>query len=632
MACDSTWNFPLGRRIGATGHRKGSKSFCGFGSSNCPDGLSSRFSPRPFLPFEGRGEEVVGFQARFPSPQPSPRFGGERELVAVTRCTRVARVCRFLIDFSGNLEDSSPAIWMQNDLAKLQRIPREVNRWQNAQQQLLAGKCRSALPIYRALLARFPNVAQLWFELGIGAVGDLEFDQANAAFGKAAQLSPNDSALLILLGQQYHRLRRLDEARTYFERAVAADPASVQARLSLAEWFERDRRLDEAWECVEACLARHPQDAPARCFRALLLHRKKRNDEAESALRDLIQEGPKDASVKFSSRHLLAVVLDDMGQYAEAMRWLLEAKAEIRRTTNTAALEQDYDRADRRRRELLAAMTPATILRWREESSAAAPSPRRLALLGGHPRSGTTLLEQILGAHPGIRAFDESEAFVQEIWNPLAPMQAAQALTVGALNALSTARRAELGRRYLKSLLREAGELAAQVLLDKNPSPTASLHLWLRVFPDSKVIIALRDPRDVVISCLFQNLAVTATNANFLSLERAARHYADLMDVWLRMRELGGFDWIESRYEDVVGDLEGQGRRVTEFLGLSWHPDQARFHESARGKFVFAPTYNEVTQPVHKRSVGRWEHYAEALAPIQARLVPYCRAFGYAEP
>ena len=78
-----------------------------------------------------------------------------------------------------------------------------------------------------------------------------------------------------------------------------------------------------------------------------------------------------------------------------------------------------------------------------------------------------------------------------------------------------------MGRRYLKSLLRETqGEPTARVLLDKNPSPTASLHLWLRLFPDSKVLIALRDPRDVLISCFFQNLALTPTNANFLTLER----------------------------------------------------------------------------------------------------------------
>jgi hypothetical protein len=167
-------------------------------------------------------------------------------------------------------------------------------------------------------------------------------------------------------------------------------------------------------------------------------------------------------------------------------------------------------------------------------------------------------------------------------------------------------------------------------LLDKNPSPTASLHLWLRLFPHSRILVALRDPRDVVLSCFFQNLMLTSTNANFLSIDRAVKHYADLMDVWLRMRELGGFDWIETRYEDFVGNLESEGRRVTEFLDLSWHPNQANHREVTRNKIVFSPTYNDVGKPVHRRSVGRWQHYAEALAPVQERLAPYCRVFKYA--
>ena len=89
------------------------------------------------------------------------------------------------------------------------------------------------------------------------------------------------------------------------------------------------------------------------------------------------------------------------------------------------------------------------------------------------------------------------------------------------------------------------------------------------------------------------------------------------------------FDWIESRYEDIVDDLESEGRRITEFLGLSWHPQQANFHETARKKFIFAPTYSEVAQPVYHRAVGRWKHYADALAPVQERLAPYCRELGY---
>ena len=518
---------------------------------------------------------------------------------------------------------------MPKEIEKLQQSPRDVGRWQKAQSDLLKGRSELALAGYRELLKKFPGTAELWFELGLAAGKQLDFELADQAFQRAAGLAPGDVSLLVLLGQQYHQLRRLDKARACFERAVAADPSSIHAQLSLADWFERERRLDDAWKCVEACEARQAQDAQVLCVKALLLHRRGQNGEAAELLRDLIKGGSPDLNVKYSSRQQLAVVLDELGQHAEAMRWLGEAKAVLRQTANIAKMEQDYDRAARRRRELLAALTPETIQRWRREGSALA-SRYRLAFLGGHPRSGTTLLEQILGAHPGIAAFDEPMAFVQEVSEKLAPFDAASALTLKALDALTAAQRAHFQQRYFKSLLREgAGEPAVELLLDKNPSPTALLHLWLRVFPDLKVIIALRDPRDVIISCFFQNLVLSATNANFLSLERTVRHYADLMDAWLRLRELGGFDWIETRYEDIVGNLESEGRRVTEFLGLSWHPQQANYHEAARKKFVFAPTYSDVTQPVYNRAVGRWKHYAEQLAPVQEQLAPYCRAFGY---
>jgi hypothetical protein len=101
------------------------------------------------------------------------------------------------------------------------------------------------------------------------------------------------------------------------------------------------------------------------------------------------------------------------------------------------------------------------------------------------------------------------------------------------------------------------------------------------------------------------------------------------MDVWLRLRELDGFEWIETRYEDVVGNLEREGRRVTNFLGLPWRADQAAYYETSRRKFVHSPTYDEVTKPVYTRAVKRWESYAEAMAPLQARLEPYLRNFGY---
>ena len=518
---------------------------------------------------------------------------------------------------------------MSNQFADLQGSPRQAARWQKAQQHLLAGRPELARAAYEDLLAKFPGAAQLWFELAFAAGRQLDFVRANEAGLRAAARAPRDANLLVLLGQQAHWLRQLDRARACFQAAVAADPASTHPQLSLADWYEREGRLTDAAACVQAALARQPHDPQIHCLQALVAHRQGRDDEAEKLLRGVIQRSGADANIQYTCRQQMAAVADHLGRHEEALRWLGEAKSVLRRTANLPKLEQDYERATRRRRELVDGLTPAMLARWRAEPFEL-PGGQRLAFLGGHPRSGTTLIEQILGAHPRIAAYDEPTAFIEEVAGHLDPQDTSKVLTAAALDALPAAHLAQVRARYLRSLRRaESAGPNGELLLDKNPSPTGLLPLWLRVFPGMKVLIALRDPRDVIISCYFQNLRLNPTNANFLSLERTARHYMDLMDVWLRIRELGGCDWLETRYEDTVGGLAAEGRRMTEFLGLAWHPHQVDYLTTARRTPVFAPTYAAVAQPIHGRAVARWQNYAAALAPLQERLAPYCRRLGY---
>ncbi|MGP8198771.1 MAG: tetratricopeptide repeat-containing sulfotransferase family protein [Limisphaerales bacterium] len=501
--------------------------------------------------------------------------------------------------------------------------------WQHAQEYMRLGWYAPALASYRKLLQKYPGVPKLWAELGIAASSDLDFAQACQAFQRAAELSSADAALLVAIGLQNFRLRRLDQARACLQRAVGVDPSSVDARLRLAKVLEQSRRLQEAWECVETGLTRQPKDGRLLYFKAFLLHGKGLTAETETALRDLLRDPVLPLDVQADANYLLAAVLDTFGHYAEALICLGKAKTLRCKTANTPAIEQALEKAGQMRRKLLAALNPETLRRWREEA-ACSPCPHPLALLGGHPRSGTTLVEQILGAHPDILVFDEPPAFAKQLLVPLNPPPPAPGLTLKSLDSLTAAGRAQLIDRYFKSLLYETQENpGAKLLLDKNPFTTMSLHLWLRLFPLSKVVIALRDPRDIIISCYFQNIRRDQEIVTFASLERTARYYSDLMDVWLRLRELGGFEWIETRYEDVVGNLEAEGRRVTNFLGLPWHEAQAMYYETARRKCVYSPTYNEVTKPVYTRAVKRWEHYADALAPLQAGLAKYCQAFGY---
>jgi len=491
---------------------------------------------------------------------------------------------------------------------------------ERARQRLLGDDFAGALRAYEVLTRQFPASAVIWFEYGNAASGLHRAALAAQAWRRAMDLDPSNHELIALIGHQYQGLRQPEAARECFARAAAAGPRAINPRISLAVLLEQAHRVEEARKTVAECLAIAPGDDQARYFSAVLDRRENLVESAEARLRDLIASGPRHPYVRYACRYELAQVLDRTGRFDEAMAALTEAKQIVRGLTDVDALLRGYDEGARRAREFTRALPRDILAQW----GAGFPSAGReaapaLAFLGGHPRSGTTLLEQVLDAHPAVAAVDESPAFIQ-VLEPA--FHASRELTPARLNTLR--------RLYLDALRAEAGPHAeGRLLVDKNPSPTSRMPVWLRVFPELRVVIALRDPRDVVLSCYFQNIALNPVNANFLSLVRVARHYSDLMDIWLAAREWDGFAWCETRYEDLVADTVSEGRRVTEFLGLEWHAAQASFFEKSRGKQFYSPTYQDVTRPVYTRSVARWRHYEAHLAPVWPVLEPYCRRFGY---
>jgi hypothetical protein len=145
-----------------------------------------------------------------------------------------------------------------------------------------------------------------------------------------------------------------------------------------------------------------------------------------------------------------------------------------------------------------------------------------------------------------------------------------------------------------------------------------------------KIVFALRDPRDVVISCFMQQLPLNAVSVNYLTLEGTAKKYASTMRAWLKIRNVLRNSWIEIRYEDMVTDLEGQARKVLDFLGLEWDERVLDYHRRAQSKHVHSPTYEAVTKPIYTSSVARWRNYAEQLEPYINILQPFIDEFGYA--
>jgi hypothetical protein len=250
--------------------------------------------------------------------------------------------------------------------------------------------------------------------------------------------------------------------------------------------------------------------------------------------------------------------------------------------------------------------------------------------LTGFPRSGTTLLEQMLDAHPDLVSSEEREFIGRELFHVLVNPRGTAPL-INVLNDLRATEIAPERRRYFEAVEYLLGErLGGRMHLDKNPAYNLTIPLVLRVFPETRLIVALRDPRDVVLSCYLRYLPVNAVSVHFFDVRRTAQRYALDMEAWRRFRDLIETPWCEIRYEETVADMVGQARRALATLGLEWHDAIVNYRQRLiSGKHVTSPSYEDVAQPIYTRSIGRWKNYERLIDPALEILDPFVQEFGY---
>jgi hypothetical protein len=272
---------------------------------------------------------------------------------------------------------------------------------------------------------------------------------------------------------------------------------------------------------------------------------------------------------------------------------------------------------------------PVPAMRSPLATDALAGEPADPVFLVGFPRSGTTLLEQLLDAHPGLASFDE-QPFLQRLVARI--NESRRPGYPEALADLSAADARALRRHYHGDVARVLPHLGARRAVDKNPLNLVRLPLVATLFPQSQVLLALRHPCDVVLSCYMQNFRSPAFAITFETLASTAAMYARVMAHFHAWRERLPLPLHVVRYEDLVADVSGIGQALFGFLGLPWSEDLAAFTERARRKgAISTPSYAQVVKPVNQRAVGRWQRYrawfeGEALNT----LAPWIERLGYA--
>jgi Tfp pilus assembly protein PilF len=443
-------------------------------------------------------------------------------------------------------------------------------------------------------------------------------------YRKVIELSGSrDPILLANLAWNLRNQGRMAESRQLYEESSAQAPEILQTWLGWARLEETDRNVERAGELLDRADRLAPNNPSVMLSRAVLSGRSGSYSQALAILDAMAR--PED-SAGLGANELLEKgrLLDRMGRYDEAFAAFAEGKRLCREVTGLGYLEDQAQQQAIRLKGFFTENRLAILPRARLRDDTAQP-----IFILGFPRSGTTLVEQTLSAHPQICAGDElpfvneiTQAMVRVLNSPMTYPEALAELWMGdRREGLDELRDYYLERVRQLDIL----EPGAAWFTDKMPLNETHLGLIALMFPRSPIIHVLRHPLDVVLSTFSNHL----THGFYCSyaLETAARHYALTLDLVEHYRAQMTLHYLPIRYEDIVDNQEEAVRRMLDFIGEPFDKSCLAFHENRR--YARTASYAQVTEHLYDRSRYRYRHYRKQLEPAAAILEPLIRRLGY---
>jgi Tfp pilus assembly protein PilF len=443
-------------------------------------------------------------------------------------------------------------------------------------------------------------------------------------YRKVIELSGQRAPILLAnLAWNMKQQGRMAEARELYEEAAAAGPEQLQTLLGWARMEEADRNFERAGELLDRAEALAPGN-PSLLLSRAVLHGRRQSYPQALALIDTVAEGK---GQKLGPNELLEKgrLLDRMGRYEDAFAAFAEGKRQCRELGGLVYREDQARQLAERLKLFFTEARLGILPRAGLREDSAQP-----IFILGFPRSGTTLVEQTLSAHPRIAAGDElpfindiSAAMAHTLGSPLSYPEALAELWMGdRLDGLETLRDQYLGR------VRQLGviEPGAVWFTDKMPLNETHLGLIALIFPSSPLIHVVRHPLDVVLS-VFANNLTHGFNCGF-ALETAARHYLLVMELVAHYRAQMTLRYLPVRYEDILDRQEESVKRMLDFVGEPFDKRCLRFHENRR--YARTASYAQVTEKLYRRSRYRYRHYMKQLEPVIPLLEPVIQRLGYA--
>ncbi|MGD8978013.1 MAG: sulfotransferase [Gammaproteobacteria bacterium] len=466
---------------------------------------------------------------------------------------------------------------------------------------LLEGRADAAVDLLGSVLVASPDDPAVLHEFGDALRGQQRLEEALEVYLRCLQIAPDDHDARAALGIVQHGLDQHDAAAASFRQVLAREPGHTVAREGLIWTLEIQRDFEGALGLLQPILSAGSPPAWAVITAGRLLRRLGRHERALTMLETADMDGcsAEDRATIHATR---GEILDDAGRFREAFEQFRRANACLPGGFDPQGYRQTIDR--------LAAFFTAERMDSLPRSGVSSDAP---VFIVGMPRSGTSLIEQILGSHPRVEAGGERTE-IYRMPRRLAHGHVA-ARWPECLLEVKEETLEQLADNYLQSA--PGWARAPARITDKLPANYLNLGLIQLLLPAARVIWCRRDPMDTGLSCFQQNFRSEgmdfARDLGHIGLQQQGCRR--LMEHWQRELSLP-IHAVD--YEQLIEDPEGQVRQLLAFAGLDWDEACLNFHRSRR--VIRTASYEQVRQPIYKSSIGRWRHYEPWLAPLAAAL------------
>ena len=487
---------------------------------------------------------------------------------------------------------------------------------------------------------------------------EARYVEAGTLLSRALALAPQDLRTIYALGRLYKTAGRNPEAMEAFEAALAIDASFVLALREkglllemlgdtegAAACYGRAVELDPAYadafaglasvsakvgasaatrQFANQALSLKPLHSTAVCALASVDLAEHDHEGAEAVLRPLLAHPAADPHDRAVAMGLFADALEGRGRYPQAFAAYAASNAAFARL-HAARFDQPGGETHyhfvRRLEDWFQNIGPAD---WTGADAGADPGPaQQHVFLVGYLRSATTLLENALASHPTVCALEEKPTLVDADRAFLKDRDGLDRLV-----ALGPDDAAEWRETYWRRVREHGGEPDGKVFIDKSPAASVSLPMIRKLFPKARILIARRDPRDVVLSCFRNHFVINPVTYELTDLVRAARHYDALMRLTETYLASLPLQVQVVRYPDLIADFDRETSRVCSFIGVEWSDKVRDFARTAKKRNVHSSSAQQVIRPLYSGS-GQWRRYRDQLEAVLPVLEPWVRRFGF---